>query len=422
MCVLPILAGTCFTFWTKRRAYQWRLELCDEDFKVYPRPTEETNKFVRKLHDESGGTRAAALTANPGLGVREALLTDDETAVLRSFVREICDELGSPIPEDGVAKMHAFLEGSGLPTDFLAGARYVSDRYEGVDAPRATWGCGDALRLHKLPLPLRALNHKLRAVMPHLGQLRHIYVERSPGDRFFRTPRPQRAFDGHEFVVIPLFGADGAVLTFSPSKRDLNSNPASVLREGWSTADVDVFVPPGAALQVRSMARFRWAWGVRPDVPQFFGNPANRLPLGSNFESLARAPQAAGSGAAVAAGGAGDRTWSSWFSSALAPAAPAPPATGSASSAPPQRAASAAAWPEDRARSVIVLAYEGPLSEKKQRAKTLLWEQDCFGEPPKPEHFAWSPDTPPSVEDVQNEGVIWWLVRNYPRFVSESRP
>ena len=70
---------------------------------------------------------------------------------------------------------------------------------------------------------------------------------------------------------------------------------------------------------------------------------------------------------------------------------------------------------DDRSyQDVLVLCYEGPFSEKKQRSKATMFEYDCYGELPKPEHFEWAPDVPPSAEELQQEGLLWWMLKNYP--------
>ena len=57
----------------------------------------------------------------------------------------------------------------------------------------------------------------------------------------------------------------------------------------------------------------------------------------------------------------------------------------------------------------LVMCFEGPYKEDKQRARATMLEYDCYGEPPKPEHFSWSPDIPPSAEELRQESDAgWW--------------
>lgn len=455
----PILIGTSYIYWSKRRCYQWRQELNDDDFALYPRITPDLNKYVRKPHDKNRGMLEMENSReNPGLVVREGFLTDEEIHVIKDVIRDLCDEFGSPIPPEGVEKMKRFLQQCDLPSEYLDKVRFVSDRFEGTEDPRAKWGCGDDLRLYKLPLALRALNHKLHSILPHLGELRHIYIERSPivkegQTNFFRPPRPQRAFDGHEYIIMPLFedsisqtrdvdiskmknqkeatkNPGGAVVSFSPTKRDLQTDARMALMEGFTTADLDVFVPTGACLQVRGNARFRWAWGIRPGEP-YFGNPQNPLPLGPGYRSLlnkgtianshllkseALASASASASIPKSEEGGNSSFWSNLFSFSL------PSFSNNSSS---DAITSTLTKNEQRqlgvkTQDILVMCFEGPFSENRQRSKATMLEYDCYGELPKPEHFSWAPDTPPSAEDLRQEGLLWWMFKNYPKLFNPT--
>ena len=400
----PTMLGMLLLYYEKRRSYQWREELCDPDMGFYPKITPDTNVYVRKINDVSNGTLPVSVAENPGLIVRDAFLTDDETRILSDWVATFTAELGMPIPDEGARALANFLRRGGLPSEYLEKVRYVSDRPEDEREPRALWGCGDRLVVHKLPLPLRALYHKLKARMPHLGNVRHIYIEHSPDGGFLRKPKAPKGFDGHEYVLIPLFGADGGVVSFSPTMRDLSADPDVVGKHGWTAVDLDVFVPAGAVLQVRSRGRFKWGWGVRPEQPQWFGNWQNTLPLGGDFVSLKRR-----SGATSSDDG-GASSYLHWLTSWVVPS----------SSDPAKHQAPPALKQPSKARDMIVMVFEGPATADKPRKRWSRWEYDAYGELPLASNSTWSPDVQPSAEEIQQTGIIKWTIQHYPDLMSNG--
>lgn len=517
----PWIIALVFNYYSKRKSHGWRQDLCDNELQPYSPITPEANKFVRLVDTAS----TVPISFNPGLVVHDSFFAPDELGVLARFAKELTGELGLPIPQNGKVSFAKFLHRANFPakpsaasgyneatspvpaagtcdvamTDFdeaelvkkysgvLEQIRYVSDHCEDEHPCRAKWGSGDALKLSKLPLPLRALNHKVRDKLPHLGQFRHAYIEYSASGEFIRTPKPQRGFDGHEFVIIPFFGDDGAVLTFTPTKRDLEPDSARAMNRAWTTADLDVYVPPGSLLQVRSKARFKYGWAVRPGLP-WFGNPRNVLPLNKDLMSLSprRSNEIVEYGGRPTPSalreardkniekpssdiGSSSTCGSNWLTSWI-PFLSASMSTSSSSSSSTNlqdgsaftehdkatRPHFAAKWwgpaaasittslatatagakqhksqdpegkqsslsPTGGARGVLVMCYEGPVSEKKQRNRRILIELEAYGIAPEPGQdgsFAWAPAIAPSAEEVQKEGFFKWMIRNYPALLT----
>lgn len=501
--VPPSLLALIYNYYSKRKSAGWRQDLCDTELRPYKDIPVEENRFVRYSGANDGPQRAIPLANNPGLRVNDAFLSLDELTVLSRFAKELVGELGLPIPYEGKTQFAKFLHRAGFPaqpapnsgydeallaaapesaTDvaltelneaelvkkysaFLDSTRYVSDHPEDEHPERPKWGCGDSLRVSKLPLPLRALSHKVKERLPHLGHLRHVYVEYSPGGEFIRMPKPMRGFDGHEFVIIPFMGEDGAVISFTPVKRDTEPDARRVMQRGWTSADIDVFVPGGGMLQVYSRGRFKYGWGVRPGQP-WFGHPRNVLPLGEDLTSLKPRPDSeivqGAAAAASASSSAVSRPWWSWLwpfgSTAAATTQSAsdgetradllggfdatvatsslnnnrplysckwwgpPPIPAALRKLNPAGAAALAESKSATARGVLVLCYEGPVSEKKNRNRRVMWEIDAYGVKPTTETVThWAPDTPPTEEDVKSEGRIMWMLRNYPALIANAQ-
>jgi len=381
---VPLLALATAYFYMQRCCFTWRAELCDEDMTAYGKALPDDMIYIRR----PSANRTTALDAlptveNPGLMVREGFLNEDEHEMLLEDCLHHCRRFGLPHTTESQNSMRALVEAAGLDASFVGTNRIVSDRYEDPRPPLAPWGCGDALQLERLPLCLRVLSARIQARMPTVGKLRHVYLEYSPTGEWFRKPRVPIGFDGHEYVLVPLFGRRGAVVTFSASQRDHTLDGMRRRMEGWTALDLDVYVPPGACLQVYGQGRFKWGWGLRPGT-SFFGHESNPLPLGSNFLSLED-------------GETSSRTQSSaagWmrrlFGRNAQPLVPQEP------------------------QAMLVMTYEGPVKEGKQRRRLTRWEYFAYGVAPDEKTFDWDSFNAPSREQIdQGEGgAIMWFFKN----------
>ncbi|KAL7702111.1 hypothetical protein NQL31_007978 [Lotmaria passim] len=298
----------------------------------------------------------------------------------------------------GAAGVSGAAAKSWLSVDFLRSTRVIADHPEDIQAMKAPWGCGDHMRLEQMPAALRYLVCHTQRVFEGMGRLRHVYIEYSPSGEFYRAPRPPKMYDGHDYVIIPL-RRDGrdTVVTMSPVLRSRVSDLREVALHSWTTRDVDALVPGGCMLRVYGTARYEWGWGMRPG-PAWFGSRLNRIVPPLMAEATSSAPDEAASWRLL--------RQLPWWTKSPAPLWRRVGLWKEANVAVPASSA-----PKDAA--LIVLHYEGPRSNNKQRSLLLQPEIWIFGRPPSVETYeTWYEDRP-TAESVKEEGVVRFMIRNY---------
>lgn len=433
----------------KRLAYQWREELMDPDGTSYPATTTADMEFFRRVAPassvaaaETSGTTSPPVyndaygvelshSENIGLSVRSAVVSLETAHVLLNEVRRWSASLGHSFDgrrvaaiEDQAAKEMAdvraqekdggstgnpnlqsssaarttanFLQ-TALNFSFLRDTLVISDHAEDTQSMRAPWGNGDSIRFDEMPASLRYLIRRAQDTYDGIGRLRHVYIEYSPQGCFYRVPRPPKAYDGHDYVIVPL-RRDGAntVVTLSPVLRSKVSYLKEVALHSWTNRDVDALIPPGFGLRVYGTARYEWGWGIRPGA-SWFGSRLNPLhpqqqPTAmpsSLWHLFQRSIGTLTSYRFEKNEGAGSRETCT-----------ATTATGTRNSTTSDAA-------------LIVLHFEGPRSSKKQRSLLLQPELFIFGRPPTAEAFDKWVENRPTADGVQEEGLFFFLVRNY---------
>ncbi|KPI85460.1 hypothetical protein ABL78_5481 [Leptomonas seymouri] len=463
---IPTIVIGSFIATRKRLAYQWKEELMDPESTAYPTVTDadmeyfrrvapaaaveaaETQTSARKgtthrtipspasslLFEDADGAFGVPLTAqdNTGLNIRSNILPPEMRNVLLNEVRRWSQAFGNLLDERKIVavehRFQAACAGDAVASDsphaaaalrnsspsstasavytkydavssqlnfnFLRSIRVIADHAEDIQPMKAPWGCGDSIRLEQMPASLRFLVHRTQRAFEGVGRLRHVYIEYSPTGEFYRVPRPPKAYDGHDYVVIPL-RRDGrdTVVTTSPVLRSRMSDVRDVALSSWTSRDIDALIPAGSMLRVYGTARYEWGWGVRPG-PVWFGSRLNTIsrPLDGDW---------------VVDDGAARhlRTWERWKLPLLSLWRRSDPVHNSSLSVP------ALSAPSDAA--LIVLHYEGPRSNNKQRSLLLHPEIWIFGRPPSVETYETWYDDRPTAESVKKEGVLWFMIRNY---------
>ncbi|KAG5492720.1 hypothetical protein JKF63_01300 [Porcisia hertigi] len=442
---IPTVVVGGFVATRKRLAYQWREELMDPEGTAYPTMTDADMEFFRRVAPASAVAAAEALAAplqrrrvkphgkvtanastegaygftltakeNIGLCVRSNVLPPEMRNVLLNEVQRWSQTLGNNMDSrkvDAVQRSAQLAiareavrstegdtpgklsDGGTLSTwldfDFLKHTRVIADHPEDIQLMKAPWGTGDRIRLAEMPASLRYLVERTRQAFEGVGRLRHVYIEYSPTGQFYRTPRPPKSYDGHDYVVIPLRRDQShMVVTMSPVLRSRVSDLGEVLAHSWTNRDVDALLPSGCMLRVYGSARYEWGWGIRPG-PAWFGSRLNLLGTAKTAESSIEAGAGLWNRVRRAWRPYGERDKASTISSA----------------------ASGGGGSKDAA--LIVLHYEGPRSSTKQRSLLLQPEIWIFGQAPSVEAFeTWTEDRP-TADSVCKEGLIWFILRNY---------
>lgn len=456
----------------KRLAYQWREELMDPDSNAYPPVTDADMEYFRRVapgavvkeaervgprrnrNPEAFGT-AMDKAENIGLRVGRDCMTPAEQNVYLNEVRLWSTELGNAVDQRKVSvfearvarerdnatraadearanmarhhgsggRLRGFFSSikdtvtgrdrslppelkilNGMDTSFYGKLRCISDHAEDIQLMRAPWGSGDRMRQEKMPAALRHLVQTTERTHEGVGRLRHIYIEYSPTGKFFREPRTPKAYDGHDYVVIPLRRDGGdTVVTFAPALRSKFSVLTEVMTNSWTSRDVDAFIPAGLTLRANGLARYDWGWGVRPG-PVWFGSRLNMINRSVRDDEARYARN--GSGVflsslfpflAPKAGDSSRGARSPGNSTSVAGTAPFAPD---------------AALPLKDA-ALVVLFFEGPRAESKKRSLLLQPEALIFGKPPMVENFEKWVDDRPTREDVQEEGVVKFMMKRY---------
>ncbi|KEG15187.1 hypothetical protein DQ04_00151060 [Trypanosoma grayi] len=374
---VPTVAFGGFIASRKRLAYQWREELMDAEGNIYPAITETDMDFFRRVsppHRSEGKGEPLTVKDNIGLCVCPDAISADERHVLLDEVRHWSARLGQKIDQRKVSLVESRAHAAGVDMSYYRDLTIISDHAEDIQLIKAPWGTGDRIKYDMMPSALRYLVDKTQRTFSGVGRLRHVYVEYSPSGKFYREPRATKAFDGHDYVVIPLRRDQHAtVVTFSPLLRSKFAFVQEVLKSSWTSRDIDAIVPSGGALRVYGKARYEWAWGIRP-CSVWFGHSSNSLPILSSsldpcgfIERLRRrlffhprVKQQAGLDAAL-----------------------------------------------------VVLHFEGPRDSNKQRSLLLQPEGLIFGTPPTPETYERWVEERPSEEAVREGGVFLFMVKNY---------
>ncbi|KAG5467425.1 hypothetical protein CUR178_01068 [Leishmania enriettii] len=441
---VPTIVIGGFVATRKRLAYQWREELMDPEGTAYPTVTDADMEFFRRVAPASAvaaaeelavplhrlraalqstpaadsaaqGAYGVTLTAkeNIGLCVQSNTLPPETRNVLLNEVGRLSKTLGNNVDPrkitaakrsaqlalaeeaeeryDTAARIPSSSSGPSstcLDFDFLTHTRIISDHAEDIQLMKAPWGTGDGIRLAEMPASLRYLVERAQQTFEGIGRLRHVYIEYSPTGQFYRTPKPPKLYDGHDYVVIPLRRDHrDVVVTMSPVLRSRVSDLREVMRHSWTNRDVDVLLPSGCMLRVYGTARYEWGWGIRPG-PTWFGSRLNPV-ISGKAASLDR-----GSAAGL---------WSRWKRALW-------PYLGTQHPTLMLSAPNCGA-PTDAA--LIVLHYEGPRSSTKQRSLLLEPEVWIFGRAPSIESFdTWTEDRP-TADAVEEEGLLRFLARNY---------
>ncbi|CAJ1036655.1 hypothetical protein, conserved [Leishmania shawi] len=441
---IPTVAIGGFVATRKRLAYQWREELMDPDGTIYPATTDADMEFFRRVAPASAvaaaeaiaaplqqqraklqrttvvsaataGAHGVSLTAKENIGacvrsnvlppeMRNVLLNEVQrwsrtlgntvdprkiTAIKRSAQLALAKEAAESSEGNARTVSNSFASSSTLlDFGFLTHTRIIADHAEDIQLMKAPWGSGDQIRLAEMPASLRYLVERVRQTFEGIGRLRHVYIEYSPTGQFYRAPRPPKIYDGHDYVVIPLRrDHSDTVVTMSPVLRSRVSNVREVVRHSWTSRDVDALLPSGCMLRVYGTARYDWGWGIRPG-PTWFGSRLNPIKPAKASELDVE-------------GRAG--LWSCLkqaLQSYLGLQKPSIALSPQSCSAPTDAA-------------LIVLHYEGPRSSTKQRSLLLEPEIWIFGRAPSVESFdTWTEDCP-TAEAVGEEGLLWFMTRNY---------
>ncbi|CBH14701.1 uncharacterized protein TEOVI_000005600 [Trypanosoma equiperdum] len=375
---IPAVLAGGFVASRKRLAYQWREELMDPDGGAYPPLTDADMEFIRHVTPPEWPLPEGQLpTAKKvtGLFVSPDVLSGDEGGALLDEVKRWIALYGQKVDLRKVAFAESQAQSEGVDIGFYSDIAIISDHAEDIQLMKAPWETGDRIKHHKMPSSLRYMVNKMQRKFEGLGRLRHVYVEYSPSGRFYHEPKPTKAFDGHDYVVIPLRRDQNAtVVTFAPLLRSRCSFVKEVLMRSWTSHDVDVIIPPGSALRVYGSARYEWGWGIRPGNV-WFGNYRNSI---RHIDAI-RTPFYL------------HNILSSMACRILRPA-------------PSVKESDAA---------LVVLHFDGPRDFDKPRSLLLQPESLIFGRPPTVETYEKWVEEKPTTESVRNEGVFLFMVKNY---------
>eukprot|EP00796_Vickermania_ingenoplastis_P005321 gene5321-3823_t len=364
-----VLVGT-FVATRKRLAYQWREELMDPDGKIYPSVTDSDMRFLKRVSavpvaksSKSVTQEDDSLQASQNLGWFLSYFNDFDHLYSDLFLSEIqrlAKDLGIAVDTKkwSLLKLRAeeevkegLLNKSAFNVEDYEANRIISDHPEDTQLMKAPWKCGDALSTEALPLVLRFLSKQVQMVYPDLGRLRHVYIEYSPTGAYYRDPKSPKAFDGHDYVIVPLRrDRNDTVVTFVPALRSRLPRLHDIISNSWTSRDIDALIPSGGMLRVYGTARYDWGWGVRPGTP-WWGNPMNII---ARKDSTRRGDSA-----------------------------------------------------------LIVFHFEGPRANEKKRSMLLHPESLIFGKPPSVESFETWQDNAPTEAEVREMGVFRFILTNY---------
>lgn len=282
-----------------------------------------------------------------------------------------------------------------VPIDNFSKNQVISDHAEDTRLMKAPWGSGDALRYEKMPHLLRHLSRQVQQAFPDLGRLRHVYVEYAPLGQFYKEPRSPKAFDGHDYVIMP-FRRDRteSVITFVPALRSKFSSLHEVMKNSWTNKDVDVKIPNGAMLHVYGRARYDWGWGIRPGRV-WWGSSVYEVHSADN--SLKEMNDTLHTSKLRSC---------SLFSS-----------MSQLLSLPRRRKECLDERNSPKSNNceaaIFLFHFEGPRSKGKKRSLFFHPESLIFGFPPGPENYEkWEEDCPTEAT-VRDVGVVKYLVLNY---------
>lgn len=282
-----------------------------------------------------------------------------------------------------------------VPINKFEQNQVISDHAEDTRLMKAPWGSGDSLRYEKMPHLLRHLSRQVQQAFPELGRLRHVYVEYAPLGQFYKEPRSPKAFDGHDYVIMP-FRRDHkeSVITFVPALRSKFSSLHEVMKNSWTNRDVDVKVPNGAMLHVYGRARYDWGWGIRPGGA-WWGSSVHQLCRGEEF--LAEMNETLHT--------------SKWYPcslfSSISQLLPLPKRRKECQEEQNSPNKS------DCEAAIFLFHFEGPRSKGKKRSLFFHPESLIFGFPPDPENYEkWEEDRPTEAT-IREVGVVKYLFLNY---------
>ncbi|PNW82794.1 hypothetical protein CHLRE_06g294500v5 [Chlamydomonas reinhardtii] len=232
-------------------------------------------------------------------------------------------------------------------------------------AQRRPWGYGDDLDEAALPTSIKAAADRLRALPGlRLGRLRDVTINYRHSGFLRLDPHLDPEGDGENVFVLSVDAP--SVLTLSPvrwyrltrllgwlgaDEREQVQRESE--RDSWTRHDIDVLVPPGAALHISGDARWKWMHGTRLGVAPAgasggeararVSEEANRLAGYASASDMKRA-EASGTGlgagvkAEAAGAGAGStvaaRSKGGWFGRSSAALAPVQPAHAPSKAAP----------------------------------------------------------------------------------------
>ncbi|ORC92166.1 uncharacterized protein TM35_000043800 [Trypanosoma theileri] len=366
----------------KRLAYQWREELMDPDNTVYPPITMNDMDFFRGVspsYQKEGSGVTLAVNENIGLYVNRDVLSVEERNVLMDEVVRWVSLFGQKIDPRKFDfyenKNNKNKENSNdVDLKCYKETSIISDHAEDIQLMKAPWGTGDRIRYEAMPATLRFLVDKVQRTFEGVGRLRHVYVEYSPSGKFYHEPRATKGFDGHDYVIIPLRSdTNPTVVTFSPLLRSKVSILQEVQENSWTSRDIDAIIPSNAALRVYGTARYEWGWGIRP-CEVWFGHRQNTLKHLLNTTFVHR--------------GMMERVKRRLLYMK------------------PKHTVQ-----QDAA--LVVLHFEGPRDNNKQRSLLLQPEILIFGRPPAPEMYEQWVEDRPTQEVVRKEGVFLFMIKNY---------
>nr|CCC93117.1 unnamed protein product [Trypanosoma congolense IL3000] len=384
---LPVVFVGGFVASRKRLAFQWREELMDPDAGTYPAMTDADMEFFRRVaHPTSPGGQGEGLTIreNIGLFVIPDILSKEESEVLLDEAGRWVSVLGQKVDPRKVSFMEGLAKKEGINLGYYSENSIISDHAEDIQLMKAPWGTGDGIRLEKMPSSLRYVVSRIQKKFEGVGRLRHVYIEYSPSGKFYHEPGPTKAFDGHDYVIVPLRrDRDATVVTFSPLLRSKFSFMKDVLQCSWTSRDIDGIVPPGGAMRVYGRARYEWGWGIRPgDV--WFGHWRNSLQrLKAKHATLS-------------------------IGNIVTPVV---------NRAFHRHAVQSVGKKE---AALMVLHFDGPRDAGVPRSLLLQPESLIFGRPPTPESYERWVERKPTKDDVKREGAFIFMVKNYLEMLNVS--
>eukprot|EP00760_Papus_ankaliazontas_P010895 PhM_4_TR14562/c0_g2_i1/m.45632 len=347
---MTVLGGS-FYGWICMRTRVWRDELINNDKCTHRQCTTRDSQYVRRV----GMTSPIQPSANPGLRITEDFLTREEADMLMYEIRELVKLHGTEL---GYKRRHR-MKVAGATEEQIKAFRTISDHAEDAEElPLPPWGCGDLLKVEKLPPIIRHLVNRLHEHYPYQGALRHVYVEYTDRACHVRPPSVFHRFDGMEYAAISLGGDQ--LLTFCPVQQSARAGP-DVKKKSWTSFDVDCLAKPTNLVHVAGSARFLYSMGMRP--------------VDSVVLKKGEAPTECGSFGCT------------------------------------HRKIDTVPMPKEHA--LLTLHFEGPTNQTKTRVRWQRPESFSFGWEPRPKSFQmWDPRRP-TEEDVAEDGLVWYFIRMY---------